>query len=174
MRLKRQTWMWVSAAVVTAALVAAVAAWGGGGPSVPTAEPTAATSQPSTVPVTEPPSAGDATSSPEPGAGGPPITDGIWVIGKDAPAGRYQTAADVSKACYWWIYKSGVAPEQILYNVIANGSPDAGRPIVRLEVGQTFQVWSCGTWRPIVEPTTQPTTESPVSEAPRSSSPGTK
>jgi hypothetical protein len=80
-----------------------------------------------------------------PSSGG--IGDGIWPVGaKGIAPGTYQAAAEVPATCYWWIYQSGSAPDQILDHLIAIGVPAGGCPTVELAPGQNFQVWGCGIW----------------------------
>lgn len=83
-----------------------------------------------------------ASSTQKPNATGGLITDGIWAVGAQVPAGTYQATADVSEKCYWWTYR-GTAEKP---TEMSSGVPGGGRPTVTLVAGQTFQVWNCGTW----------------------------
>lgn len=73
----------------------------------------------------------------------PGISDGVWTVGVDLPAGRYRTTANVNSRCYWQISRTGGDP---VADVISNDIPGGGRPSVTLKVGQDFKTDNCGTW----------------------------
>lgn len=72
------------------------------------------------------------------------ITDGIWVVGEDIPAGTYKVTAavDSNAMCYWSITKSGSNGD----NIISNDLPKGGFPKVILKNGQDFNTQDCGAW----------------------------
>ncbi len=72
------------------------------------------------------------------------ITDGIWTVGEDIPAGTYRPAEpiDPDAFCYWAIYKSGTNQQNIIQNELSGG----GLPKVTLKAGQDFKTERCGTW----------------------------
>jgi hypothetical protein len=105
---------------------------------------TACTGTPSTAPTdspTLPSSQGPQTQGPIYGSS---VGDGIWTVGVETPAGRYQATADVSSKCYWWIYQTGNMDK-----IFSNGVSAQGRPVVELKEGEDFQAWYCGTWAKI-------------------------
>ena len=98
---------------------------------------------PAVAATTTPPTASAPTKPPP--APAPTITDGVWTVGLDFPAGKYRTTEAVGGDCYWAITKSGTNGEDI----IANDIPGGGRPIVTLKNGQDFNSARCGTWAKI-------------------------
>ncbi len=97
-------------------------------PNVPTATPS-----PSPAPTVKP------SPTPKPK---PTITDGVWQVGEDIPAGTYRAAENVSgMSCYWAKYADSEGN-----NILSNDLPSGGRPQVTLKKGQWFNTERCGTW----------------------------
>jgi hypothetical protein len=95
-----------------------------------------------------PASSSPATKSPAPVR---PVTaakslkDGQWLIGTDAPAGRYQSSGpDRGLFCYWQITTDPTA-EPGQKGFITNDAPP-GRSYVNLRKGQYFKTSNCGPW----------------------------
>lgn len=84
-----------------------------------------------------------AKATPAPAA--PTITDGMWTVGVDFPAGSYRTTANVGTRCYWSITKTGSNGSDI----VDNDLPPGGRPSVTLKKGQDFKTDNCGKWRKV-------------------------
>lgn len=74
----------------------------------------------------------------------PTITNGVWTVGRDIPAGTY-TSNGVSGSCYWEITRSGSNGQDI----IANDLPSGGFPTVTLSTGQDFSTDGCGSWKKV-------------------------
>lgn len=70
------------------------------------------------------------------------ITDGIWLVGDDFPAGVYTARNITSGDCFWSIYKAGTNRRDILQNENVSG----GHPTVVLKAGMEFKSARCGTW----------------------------
>lgn len=70
------------------------------------------------------------------------IEEGVWVVGSDIQPGTYRTIDPVSDGCYWGIYRGGTNMDDI----IQNGTPTGGRPVVTLRKGQEFESNGCGSW----------------------------
>jgi len=72
------------------------------------------------------------------------MTDGQWVIGEDAPAGRYKTSGPTPGGmdiCYYAFKKGEGADAEILDNEILKG-----RATVVVKAGQVFDTSSCEPW----------------------------
>lgn len=74
----------------------------------------------------------------------PTVTDGVWTVAEDIPAGTYKVTAPIpaDALCYWGIYKAGTNKRDI----IANDIPQGGQPKVTLKAGQEFETTGCGAW----------------------------
>jgi hypothetical protein len=70
------------------------------------------------------------------------IAEGTWTVGVDVEPGTYRTARPVGSDCYWGIYRSGSNGSDI----IDNGIPGGGHPMVTLSEGQDFVNNRCGTF----------------------------
>ena len=116
----------------------------------PTAQPTSATvaaaptPQQVNTPTTAPKTSAAVKTSPAKAPPPPPpsITDGMWTVGVDFPAGRYRTTANVGSDCYWEIDRSGTNG----HDIVDNDLPSGGRPSVTLKKGQDFKTQDCGKW----------------------------
>lgn len=73
----------------------------------------------------------------------PEITDGIWTVGEDIPAGTYKVTEPITDSCYWSITRTGSNGSDI----IENDLPSGGLPRVTIKRGQDFETNRCGTWR---------------------------
>lgn len=69
------------------------------------------------------------------------VTNGVWQVGVDIPAGTYRATQPVSEDCYWEI-----STGQGGFDIIDNDIPGGGYPQVTLTDGQHFKLSSCGTW----------------------------
>ncbi|GAB3884695.1 hypothetical protein [Terrabacter terrigena] len=70
------------------------------------------------------------------------IEEGVWTVGSDIKPGTYRTIDAVTDGCYWSITKSGSNGSDI----INNGTPTGGHPVVTLRKGQDFETHDCGSW----------------------------
>lgn len=73
----------------------------------------------------------------------PSMSEGLYHIGEDAPAGTYRLAEPVARGdmCYW--VKSNDAEGA---NIIDNSVDEAGRLQVTVKKGQWFNSERCGVW----------------------------
>jgi hypothetical protein len=73
------------------------------------------------------------------------LKDGQWLIGTDAPAGRYQSSGpDRGLFCYWQLTTDPNAqPGDKAF--ITNDAPP-GRSYVNLRKGEYFKTSNCGPW----------------------------
>lgn len=113
-------------------------------PSAAASAPTVTTTEVATVTTTAtPPAATTVTKvatvkvTPKPKAA---ITEGVWEVGVDIAAGKYKVIEPISGDCYWEINPTGKS------DIVDNGAPTGGRPVVTLRRGQTFTNQGCGDW----------------------------
>jgi len=85
-----------------------------------------------------------ATAGAAPKAG---ISEGVWVVGEDFPAGTYRVVKPLSAedGCYWEISRAG-SNGQSIEDIVSNDNPTGGRPRVRLKRDQGFKTQGCGDW----------------------------
>jgi len=107
---------------------------------------TTSTSAEPTVTVTaqtgEPAASTEPSSAPQAG-----ITEGVWVVGEDFPAGTYRVTKPLAAedACYWEVSRAG-SNGQSVGDILSNDNPTGGRPRVRLKKDQGFKTQGCGKW----------------------------
>lgn len=129
--------------IVGLLLGAGIGAAGAG--STPTASASGATvTQTSTVTTTATPPAATTVVktvsvkvTPKPKAA---ITEGVWEVGVDIAPGKYKVIEPIASDCYWEINPTGKD------DIVDNGNPTGGRPVVVLKKGQTFTNQGCGDW----------------------------
>lgn len=68
------------------------------------------------------------------------ITEGVWEVGVDIKAGTYKVIEPITSDCYWSITRTGTD------DIVSNGIPTGGRPVLTLKNGQTFTNQGCGDW----------------------------
>jgi len=75
------------------------------------------------------------------------ISEGVWVVGEDFPAGTYRVvkALAAEDGCYWEISRAG-SNGQSIEDIVSNDNPTGGRPRVRLKRDQGFKTQGCGDW----------------------------
>ena len=96
------------------------------------------------------------------------LPGGAWLIGEDFAPGVYRTALAVASeseggSCDWSIFAGA---SQSADDVIDWQMWSAGRPILRLEVGQSFNSGGCGDWIPVDPETLFQRDDAPSSIAP--------
>jgi len=81
------------------------------------------------------------------------LPSGAWLIGEDFAPGVYRTAAEVSMTgdgggsrCDWSIFTGASQAEE---DLVDWGMVSGGRPILRLDAGQSFNSRGCGDWVPV-------------------------
>lgn len=91
------------------------------------------------------PAASPKTVTPVRPAAAKSLKDGQWLIGADAPAGRYfSSGPDRGLFCYWQLTtEPNAEPGEKAF--ITNDSPP-GRSYVNLRKGQYFKTSNCGPW----------------------------
>jgi hypothetical protein len=76
------------------------------------------------------------------------ISEGVWAVGRDVPAGTYRAARPVTGDCYWAVTTSASHGTE----VVADGVPTNGVPTVELSDGQVFENDGCGPFVPARPP----------------------